>query len=377
MPAAWPDPGLPIPPYLTVAAAQGDPRRAPAAAAGYWERRGLPTGPEQVAAAPGAEPLLLALLAAIGGDAVVVARPAAAWHTAPGRLLGRRTFSVQTPAEGGGAPDPFALLETVRRARAEGVDPRVLVLSAADDPTGTVTPPELLHEVCEAAADARLLVLSDETYSDTVQPGVVLLSPAEILPAQTVVLADLGASLLPPGWPAAVARFPDTEQGVRLRMETLGIAAGLRSVLPSPVASAAAYALEEPEDVRAHAAAAKRLHALVGAAAYKAVTGAGALCRPPEAGFQMYADLEQLRTGLDAPGLEAWLGQRLGRPVSGGHRFGDEASAPRVRIDVGPLCGVGEQERSAALHAQDPLALPHVTAALAALGAALSALSGG
>jgi hypothetical protein len=48
-----------------------------------------------------------------------------------------------------------------------------------------------------------------------------------------------------------------------------------------------------------------------------------------------------------------------------------------VRIDVGPLCGVGEQERSAALHAQDPLALPHVTAALAALGAALSALSGG
>lgn len=115
----------------------------------------------------------------------------------------------------------------------------------------------------------------------------------------------------------------------------------------------------------------------MGAAAYKAVTGAGALCRPPEAGFQMYADLEQLRTGLDAPGLEAWLGQRLGRPVSGGHRFGDEASAPRVRIDVGPLCGVGEQERSAALHAQDPLALPHVTAALAALGAALSALSGG
>jgi hypothetical protein len=192
-----------------------------------------------------------------------------------------------------------------------------------------------------------------------------------------VVVADLGAALLPPAWPAAVARFPATEQGVRLRMETLGVAAELRAVLPAPVAAAAAYALAEPEDVTEYVTAANRLHAQVGAAAFKAVTAAGGLCRPPEAGFQMYADLEQLRTGLDAPGLEAWLSQRLRRRVPGGHRFGDDATAPRVRIDVGPLCGEGEQERSAALRAADPLALPHVAAALGELGAALSALSGG
>lgn len=67
----------------------------------------------------------------------MVGRPAAVWHSPPGL----RTLRVRTPAEGGGAPDPFALLETVRRARADGLDPRVLVLAAADDPTGTVTPP--------------------------------------------------------------------------------------------------------------------------------------------------------------------------------------------------------------------------------------------
>jgi aspartate aminotransferase len=372
--AAWPDPGLPTPPYWAPhLAAPAGTEDITAAAATYWQRRGLHTDPSQTAAAAGGEALLLAVLTAIGGDAVVLARPAAAWHTVPGRMLGRRTLRVQTPAEGGGAPDPFALLEAVRRAREEGADPRALVLSAADDPTGTVTPPEPLHEVCEAAAEAGLLLVSDETYSDTVRHGVVLLSPAEILPDRTVVLTDLGASLVPPAWPTAIARFPSTDEGARLRTEALAAVVAL----PEPVAWAAAYALGEPEDVRAYTDAAKRLHAALGAAAHEAVTGSGALCRPPECGFQLYADLAPLRTERDAAGVEEWLTRRLGRPVLGGHRFGDDQSAPRVRIDVGPLCGAGEEQRRAALRAEDPSAVPHVAAALRELGEALSALSDG
>ncbi|MCZ9338598.1 pyridoxal phosphate-dependent aminotransferase, partial [Streptomyces sp. TRM76130] len=85
---------------------------------------------------------LLALTAAVGGD-VLVPRPCAAWWAPYARLLGRPVFHVATPAECGGVPDPYALLETVRRVRAEGGDPRLLVLSVADDPTGTVAPPDV------------------------------------------------------------------------------------------------------------------------------------------------------------------------------------------------------------------------------------------
>lgn len=377
-----PDPGLPVPAYwdahLAAATsgsedAGGGPRLLEAAC-GYFTRRGLYSGPGQVLAAPGAEPLLLALLAAAGGDPVL-ARPAPAWQAPVAALLGRPVHAVPSAPEGGGVPDPFALLETVRRARAAGADPRLLVLSAADDPTGTVTAPELLHQTCEAAAEAGLQLVSDETYSDTLHHrDTVLLSPAEMLPDHTVVLTDLGATLVPSGVPVALARFPATAHGTAWRQRTAAALAALRAVLPAPVAAAAGYVLAEPAEVTGFAAAANRLHARVAAAAHRTLTGAGGVCRPPRAGFQLYPRLDA--AGLDAPALEARLGAALGRTVPGGHRFGDDPAEPRVRIGTGALHGRTDRERRTALAAADPVAVPHVAEALAALGAAVGALTG-
>ncbi|CAM5741164.1 hypothetical protein SHIRM173S_12692 [Streptomyces hirsutus] len=150
------------------------------AACGYGDRRGLPAAPDRVAVGPGAPALLVALTAAIGGD-VLVPRPCASWWAPYARLLGRPAFPVPVPAESGGVPDPYALLETVRRLRAEGGDPRLLVLSVADDPTGTVAPPELLHETLEAAVGEGLHLVSDETWRDTLHTprDTVLLGPAD------------------------------------------------------------------------------------------------------------------------------------------------------------------------------------------------------
>ncbi|BBB01142.1 hypothetical protein RVR_8406 [Actinacidiphila reveromycinica] len=378
-----PDPGLPVPGYWTARMGAGADGTEPAgggralleAADGYWSRRALPGGAAHVLAAPGAEQLLLAVLAASEGDPVL-ARPAAAWQHPVARLLGRRVHSVPTPAEGGGVPDPVALMEAVRRARAEGADPRLLVLSAADDPTGTVTAPELMHETCEAAAEAGLLIVSDETYSDTLHHReTVLLSPAEMLPEHTVVLTDLGATLVPAGHPAALARFPATGHGTSWRRRAAEVLAALRAVLPAPVAAATAYALGEPPEVAGRAAAANRLHARTAAAAYRAITGAGASCRPPRAGWQLYPT-----AGPPGPGaarrVERHLTAALGRPVPGGHRFGDDPEEPRARIGTGVLLGTTEAEREVALAAADPVAVPHVAAALAALTDAFTALTG-
>ncbi|MFS4095414.1 aminotransferase class I/II-fold pyridoxal phosphate-dependent enzyme, partial [Streptomyces sp. AF1A] len=222
-----PGDGLPVLPELAAVVAAAASRAdaqpvggAPAlleSACGYWTRRGLPCAPDQVAAGPGAPALLLALTAALAGDGadVLVPRPCAAWWAPYARLLGRPVFHVPTPAESGGVPDPYALLETVRRVRAEGGDPRLLVLSVADDPTATVAPPELLHETVEAATDEGLHLVSDETWRDTLHAphDAVLLSPAEMQGDRVTVVTDLAGALLPPGWPAAVARFPATEAG--------------------------------------------------------------------------------------------------------------------------------------------------------------------
>ncbi|MEV7416275.1 aminotransferase class I/II-fold pyridoxal phosphate-dependent enzyme [Streptomyces sp. NPDC089919] len=390
-----PGTGLPVLPELTAVLAAAADRGGPEppgggaplrlAARGFWERRGLypgPAGPDRIAAAPGAPALLLALLGAFGGD-VLLPRPCPAWWTPTARLLGRRAFHVPTPAECGGVPDPYALLETVRRVRAEGGDPRVLLLSVADDPTGTVAPPEVLRAACEAAVSEGLAVISDETWRETVHRPheTVLVSPAEMCPQDVTVLVDLAGSLLPAGWPAAVARFPGTPAGHRLHARTLDVLAATGALLAAPVAAAAGYALTEPPPVAARAAAAARAHGAVAAAMHRILLGAGALARPPQAGRHLYADLTPLRAGLarhgvgDALELEDHLSSRLGVLAPGGQRFGDELGAPRARLATEPLLGGTESERLAALRAEDPLAVPHVQRSMSDFGSVFDELS--
>ncbi|WP_329440096.1 aminotransferase class I/II-fold pyridoxal phosphate-dependent enzyme [Streptomyces canus] len=379
-----PDDGLPVLPELAavLAAAAARPRAEPVgggtplleAACDYAARRGLPAEPDHVAAAPGAPSLLVALTAALGGD-VLVPRPCAAWWAPYARLLGRPVFHVATPAECGGVPDPYALLETVRRVRAEGGDPRLLVLSVADDPTATVAPPEVLHETVEAAAGEGLHLVSDETWRDTVHAPqeTVWLSPAEMLPDRVTVVTDLAGSLLPTGWPAAFARFPASGGGDGLHARVLDVLTALGARVAAPVAAAAAHALTEPEPVTAHRAAVGRLHARVADAVHAVVVGAGALSRPPRAGRHLYVDLGPLRPALtahgvgDAQDLEDFLTARLGMPAPGGHRFGDDLGALRVRLSTGPLLGGSDEERAECLTSSTPLDLPHVQRALLTL----------
>ncbi|MFJ3929206.1 aminotransferase class I/II-fold pyridoxal phosphate-dependent enzyme [Streptomyces sp. NPDC090029] len=352
-----------------------------AAASGYWARRGLHGGPEGVVAAPGAQPLLLALLAAHDGD-VLMPRPCPAWWAPQARLLGRPAYHVPTPAECGGVPDPVALLERVRRVRAEGGRPRLLLLSVADDPTATVAPPETVREACEAAVAEGLHVISDETWRDTLHrpEDTVLFSPAEMCPEDVTVLADLVGGLAPESWPVAVARFPATPRGAVERDRTLDLLTALGAVVAGPVAAAAAHLLGEPAAVAERAARAARLHASVAAAVHGTVLAAGALARPPQAGRHLYADLAPLRGRLaergvgDSMDLEDYLGGRLGAPVPGGHRFGDELGALRVRLPTGPLLGATAEEQRAALAAPDPLALPQVSGGLGRLAAVLDEL---
>ncbi|MFI0790564.1 aminotransferase class I/II-fold pyridoxal phosphate-dependent enzyme [Streptomyces lydicus] len=388
-PQPEPPPGLPVLPdlaaHLSAAAGRTDaeppggagPLRS--AACGYWERRGLDTAPGQVLAAPGAGALLLALYAAADGG-VVLPRPCAEWYAPPARLLGRLVHLAPVPAESGGMPDPFALLETVRRARMHGDTPRVLVLSVADDPTGTCPAPEQLHEVCEAAAGEGLWVLSDESRRDLLHDphDTVVLSPAEMLPDGVVVLTDLRATLVPAAWPAALARFPATGRGAELRAAALDALTGLDAPLSGPLGCAVTHALGEPEEVRARTAAVARLHGTLAAALHRTVTDAGAVCRPPRSGGHLYADLEPLRRPLATRGIvESTALERKLAPwaARGGHRFGDAPGALRVRLGAEGLLGTDRELRQRALDAPDPLELPHITEALTALSRALAALT--
>ncbi|WP_345945246.1 aminotransferase class I/II-fold pyridoxal phosphate-dependent enzyme, partial [Streptomyces albus] len=242
-----------------------------------------------MAVAPGAPLLLLAVLAAAGGrdrpddpGSVLLPHPCSSWYGPQARALGRAVHTVPVPVECGGTPDPFALLETVRRARGAGQAPRVLVLSVADDVTGTAAPPELLHEVCEAAVDEGLLIVSDESWRDTSHDphDTVFVSPAEMLAGteqadHVVVLAELGSALLPPDLRAGIARFPGAGRGRLLGEQVHEALGALHAPLPGQVAAVAAEALSEPEPLLARRAAEAGLRGTLARALHSALVGAG------------------------------------------------------------------------------------------------------
>jgi aspartate aminotransferase len=349
------------------------------AAAGYFERRGLPTGPEQVLLAPGSKALLYALLSVLPGD-VVLPRPSWVSYAAQAALAGKRVIDVPIAADAGGVPDPAALREALSDARARRHEPAILVLTLPDNPTGTVASASLMREVCEVAQDHRLLIVCDEIYRDLAYDHDALCSPATLMPDHVFVTNGLSKSMALGGWRIGFCRVPQGRLGADAARALTGVASEVWSSLAAPMQHAATYVLDEPHDVRDHVARSRRLHRLVSSAAYERVIAAGARCRAPAGAFYLYPDLEPLRPLLAEQGvstgaqLAALLLERHDVAVLEGKAFGDDPSGLRFRMATSLLYGSNDEQRWAALGADDPVALPWIAGALERLGETLRAL---
>jgi aspartate aminotransferase len=344
-----------------------------AAAAGYFERRGVATTPDQIVVAPGSKALLFGLLSVLPGD-VVLPRPCWVSYAAQAALAGRRVIDVPIPAAAGGVPDPAALRETLAGARAAGHRPGILVLTLPDNPTGTLASRSLVAEVCEIAHEQGLLIVCDEIYRDLAHEPDAVCSPASLAPDRVFVTNGLSKSMALGGWRIGFARLPDGPLGNDAARALTGLASEVWSSL------AAAYVLDEPDDVREHVARSRRLHRLVTTAAHHEVVAAGAECRAPAGGFYLYPDLEPMRPALATLGVETGaelaelLLERHDIAVLPGEAFGDEPTALRFRMATSLLHGRTDDEKWEALAADDPVALPRIRSALDRLGQALTAL---
>jgi aspartate aminotransferase len=350
-----------------------------AAAAAYYERRGLPTSPDRVLLAPGSKALLYALLNVLPGD-VILPRPSWVSYAAQAALAGKRVVGVPIARDAGGIPDPDALRAVLAAARADGGEPAILVLTLPDNPTGTLAPAAIMEEVCAAAREHGLLVVCDEIYRDLAYEPGALLSPATLLPEHAFLTNGLSKGMALGGWRIGFCRLPDGPLGAEAARAVGGIASEVWSSLAAPMQHAAAYVLDEPRDVREHVARSRRLHRLVTSAAYEWVVAAGAVCRAPTGAFYLYPDLEPLRPALAAHGVTtgAQLAELLLEhhdvAVLEGAAFGDDPAALRLRMATSLLHGSTDEQRWEALGADDPVALPWIAAALERLGEALRAL---
>jgi len=356
------------------------------AAAGYWERRGLPTDPGMVIAGPGSKPLLYSLLLEIGGDTAIAA-PSWVSYAAQSRLVGQQPLLVPTATGQGGVPQPDLLHAAVTAAREQGRTVNAVIVTLPDNPTGTVADADTVRRLSEVARELDLLVISDEIYRDLVHPAgpgedpVEIHSPAEYAPERTIISTGLSKNLALGGWRIGVLRLPDSEIGHRLRGGLLGVASEIWSSPAAPVQEAAAHAFTEPVELLDHIDRSRRLHGIVARAVTKAFVRAGATVATPRAAFYLYPDFEPARERLAAlhgvttgPELTGLLLDRFGMGVLPAVEFGEGAEALRMRVATSLLYGESEERRYAALAATDPLALPWVRAHLDRLDEVLGAL---
>ena len=356
------------------------------AAAGYWERRGLPTDPGMVIAGPGSKPLLYSLLLEIGGDTAIAA-PSWVSYAAQSRLVGQRPIMVPTATGQGGVPQPDLLHAAVTDAREQGRTVNAVVVTVPDNPTGTVASAETVRRLAEVARELDLVIISDEIYRDLVHVGpegedrVVVHSPAEYAPERTVISSGLSKNLALGGWRIGVLRLPDSEIGHRLRGGLLGVASEIWSSPAAPVQEAASYAFTEPDELVDHIDRSRRLHGIVARAVTDVFTRAGATVAAPTAAFYLYPDFEPLRERLaelhgvtTGPGLTGLLLERYGMGVLPAVEFGESTDALRMRVATSLLYGESEERRYAALSARDPLALPWVRAHLTRLSEVLDSV---
>lgn len=387
---AFGEAGLPVPEEMVDALTRGAPDNgygpvagspsARAAAAGWFDRRRLPTDSEQVVIAPGSKALLWALLAVLPGD-VVLPQPSWVSYAAQAALAGKRVWGVPIAAGGpGGVPDPAALEETLGEAARQGHRPGVIVVTLPDNPTGTVPDADHVRRLVEIAREHGLSIISDEIYRDLAhEPGEVR-SPAEYLPERTYVTSGLSKNMALGGWRIGFVRFPEGAAGREAREALLGLASEVWSTAPAPMQHVAAHVLNEPPEVVAHIDRSRRLHRAITLAAHDRLVTAGMRCRPPTGGFYLYPDFEPVRPQLAAHGVDGGdalanhLLERFGIGVLSGVAFGDERDALRCRMATSLLYGQSDDQRREALVAEDPAELPWIKSSLDRLGDAVASI---
>jgi aspartate aminotransferase len=340
----------------------------------------MPTDPEQVVLAPGSKPLLFALQLVEPG-AVLLPRPCWNSYAPQVELAGKKAIGVPIPAECGGVPDPAVLHRTIAAARAHGDEPRIVVVTLPDNPTGTLAPPGIVREICAIAEREDLLIVSDEIYRDIVHdPSVSMVSPAELAPPRTIVTTGLSKSLALGGWRIGAARFPEGPWGTRIRDGVLSFASEVWSTLAGPMQEVAEYAFSEPPEIREYMAGAARLHGAVARAVHQIMVGVGATCRPPAGGFYVYPDFGPVRGKLgllgitDSESLQRYLLDEYGIVVLGGHLLGDDFGALRFKAATSMLYGDTAARQLQALDAADPLRVPHISDVLTRIEEAFSKL---
>lgn len=146
---------------------EGLPEVREALAARYQRNYGAQISHENICLTVGAsQAFWLAIMALCqAGDEVIVQTPFYFDHDMGLAMLGIKRVYAPFDAAGGGIPSLEAIADLITPRT------RAILLVTPSNPTGAVTPPELLAKLYQLAASRGIALLLDETYADFITSG--------------------------------------------------------------------------------------------------------------------------------------------------------------------------------------------------------------
>ena len=270
------------------------------------------TAEEIIVTAGAQEAIMLCMLALVdAGDEVLITSPRFTTYDTAVHMCGGKPIPVPTYEK-----DDFALMPAEIEARITERT-KALVLVTPNNPTGAVTPPNVIKEIADLAKRHNLIVISDEIYDKLIYEGSEHLSIGSLpdMKERTITLNGFSKSYAMTGWRIGYLAAP--QAFVRLITEprhTLSINTN------TPAQFAALAALTGPQDVITDMldAYAERREFMMGA-----MDEMGLSYGHPGGAFYLYTNISN--TGMSAEVFSETLLREGKVLVFPGSMFGDES----------------------------------------------------
>lgn len=275
---------------------------------------GLDYHPDEVIVTAGVqESIMLSMLGLVSpGDEVLITSPRFTTYDTAVHLCGGTPIPVPTYQK-----DDFALdvAEIEKRITDKT---RMFVLVSPNNPTGAVTPPDVIRKIAELAIKHDILIIADEIYAKLIYPGHEHLSLATLpgMKERTITLNGFSKTYAMTGWRVGYMAAPlDFVEKLTEPRHTLSI----NTCTVSQFAALAALTGPQDEMEATFKAYAERRAYLM-----EALTEAGLSFGAPGGAFYIYTNISA--TGMKAaPFCEALL-RETGVMVFPGDMFGEPDS---------------------------------------------------
>ena len=259
------------------------------------------------------ESIMLCMLGLVApGDEVLITSPRFTTYDTAVQMCGGVPIPVPTYQQ-----DDFALDVTEIEKR---ITPktRMFVMVSPNNPTGAVTPPDVIHKIADLAAKYDILLIADEIYAALIYPPHEHLSLATLpgMKERTITLNGFSKTYAMTGWRVGYMAAPaDFVKKLTEPRHTLSI----NTCTVSQHAALAALTGPQDEMQATFKAYAERRDYLM-----KALTEAGLTYGAPGGAFYIYTNIAA--TGMKAKAFCETLLRKTGVMVFPGDMFGEPDS---------------------------------------------------